>query len=161
MERLQSLIKMIFQYSQETAAAAQILISATVAIIGGWSPGIQVFVILIFLDYLAGFLRAAKNGNLNSTVGFMGVVKKTGYFIILALFFQLGNWVGNTTEQAMFARNLVVNIFIINEAVSVFENVRNLDEDDYLPHGILELMEGILAEDLRKQLKELPDGYDD
>lgn len=160
MERVKYLIKMITQHSQESLVSIQLLVSFLIAVIGGWSNGLRIFVILIFLDYVAGFLRAAKCGNLNSTVGFNGLIKKTGYFVILALFFQMGDWVGNTNGQALFVRNLVVNIFIMNEAVSVLENLKHLGEDEYLPHGVVELLEGVLAEDIRKQLKDLPNKYE-
>lgn len=160
-EGLESLYKMLIQNSQETAVAFQVVVSFLVAIIGGWTTSLQVFVTLIFLDYVAGFLRAARRGNLNSTVGFMGIVKKTGYFVVLALFFQLGTWVGNTSNQAIFVRSLVVNIFIMNEAVSIIENIRHLDDEGYLPHGVIELLEAVLAEDLREKFKDLPNGYSD
>lgn len=158
-ESLQSLYNMLLQNSQEAAVAFQVIVSFLVAIVGGWTTSLQVFVTLIFLDYVAGFLRAARRGNLNSTVGFMGIIKKTGYFVVLALFFQLGTWIGDTSNQAILVRSLVVNIFIMNEAVSIIENIRHLDDEGYLPHGVIELLEAVLAEDLRQKFKDLPDKY--
>jgi len=147
---------MLIQNSQETAIAVQIIGAAVVTIIGGWSQILEIFVIMICLDYAAGTLRAAKNGQLNSTVGFMGLLKKTGYFVVIAMFFQLGTWVGSTNADALFVRGLIVNLFIMNEAVSVLENIRYLGGEDYLPHGVVELLEGILADDIRQNLKDLP-----
>lgn len=154
------LYNMFIQNSQEAAVAFQVIVSFLVAIVGGWTTSLQVFVTLMFLDYVAGFLRAAKRGNLNSTVGYLGIIKKTGYFVVLALFFQLGTWIGNTSGQAIFVRSMVVNLFIMNEAISIMENIRDLGNDDgYLPHGVIELLEVILAEDIRSRFKELPDRY--
>lgn len=160
-DALKNIYKMIAMHSQETAAFVQALVAVGVAVLGGWGATLQVFVILMFLDYVAGILRAAKNGNMNSTVGMMGVVKKTGYLLIIATFFQIGTLVGPSMSEAYFVRTLILNIFIINEAVSVIENVRHFGDKGYLPHGIIELLEGVLAEDLRQQLKSLPSGYDD
>lgn len=159
-EGAKSVYKMLLQNSQEAAVAAQVIVSFLVAIIGGWTTSLQVFVTLMFLDYIAGFLRAARKGNLNSTVGYLGILKKTGYFVVLALFFQLGTWIGDTTDQAIFVRSMVVNLFIMNESISILENIRHLDDDkSYLPHGVIELLEVVLAEDLRDRFKDLPNNY--
>lgn len=160
-ESSKNFYSMLLGHSQETAAVVQALVAFGVAVMGGWGATLQVFVILMFLDYVAGVLRAARRGCLNSTVGMMGVVKKTGYLLVIATFFQIGTLIGPSQSEAYFVRTLVLNIFIINEAVSVIENVRHFQDDNYLPHGVVELLEGVLAEDLRKQLKDLPSGYDD
>lgn len=152
-DRFKDLFKMLIQNSQETAVALQVGAAFLGAIIGGWTGTIQVFIILVGLDYMAGFLRAAKNGVLNSTAGFFGIAKKLGYFIIIAMFFQVGQWVGTTNADAMFVRDLVVNLFIVNELVSILENVRHLGDENYLPHGVVELLETLIADDVRQKLK--------
>jgi len=152
-EHIKEFYNMMLVNSQETAVALQIGAAFLGAIIGGWTGTIQVFIILVGLDYMAGFLRAAKNGVLNSTAGFYGIAKKLGYFIVIAMFFQVGQWIGNTQMDAMFVRGLVVNLFIMNELVSILENVRHLGDDEYLPHGIIELLEGVIADDVRQKLK--------
>jgi len=161
MERLKFLYNMIISNSQETLVAVQLTAAFLGAIIGGWTGTIQVFIILVCLDYLAGFLRAAKNGHLNSTAGFFGIAKKLGYFIVIAMFYQVGQWIGSNGSEAIFVRGLVVNLFIMNELVSILENVRHLGDDtEYLPHGIVELLEQLVADDIRQRLRELPSDPD-
>lgn len=152
---------MLSENSQASVAAAQIIISGLIALVGGWTISLQVFVAIICLDYIAGTLRAAKRGRLNSTIGFNGMLKKTGYFVVFATFFQLGTWVGETNGQALLIRDMIVGIFIMNETVSIIENIQHLDDDTYLPHGVIELLEAIFAENLRSQLKDLPKSYDE
>jgi len=146
---------MVIQHSQETAVFFQVTLAFLGAIIGGWTGTIKVFIILVGLDYLAGWLRAASNGVLNRTAGFIGIVKKLGYFVVIAMFYQVGQWIGTTNGDAMFVRAMVVNLFILNELVSILENVRHLADGDntYLPHGVIELLEFLIADDVRQKFK--------
>lgn len=154
-QHFKDIYNMVIQHSQETAVLIQITTAFLGAIIGGWTGTIQVFMILVGLDYMAGWLRAAKNGVLNSTAGYRGIVKKLGYFIVIAMFFQVGQWIGTTNADAMFVRAMVVNLFIMNELVSILENIRHLadEEQNYLPHGVVELLETLIADDIRQKLK--------
>lgn len=154
-DHFKNFYNMLVNHSQETAAFLQAMAAFLGAIIGGWTGTIEVFIILVGLDYLAGWLRAAKNGVLNSTAGFLGIVKKLGYFVVIAMFFQVGQWIGTTNGHAMFVRTIVVNLFILNEIVSILENIRHLADDGetYLPHGLVELLETVIADDVRQKLK--------
>jgi len=152
-DHFKDVYKMLLQNSQETMAAAQIFAAFFGAVIGGWTGTIQIFIILIGLDYFAGILRAVKTGKLNSTAGWLGIVKKMGYFVVIAMFFQVGLWIGSSTADAMFVRTIVVNMFIVNELVSILENVKHLGDEDYLPHGVIEMLETIIADDVRQKLK--------
>jgi len=158
MQFLQNFYNMVTHYSQEIAAVLQVIAAATATIIGGYNGDIQVLIIVMFLDYIAGIIRAGSNGVLNSKAGWLGIMKKASYFVIIALFFQIGQWIGSNPGQAIFVRGMVVNLLIINEAVSVLENIRHVGDENYLPHGIVELLEGLIAEDVREKIKmgELP-----
>ncbi len=52
---------------------------------GGWTMPLQILVAFISFDYLAGLGAAFVDKRLDSSVGFRGIVKKMGYFMVVAV----------------------------------------------------------------------------
>lgn len=125
--------------------AAQLFIAVILTVFGEWTTFVQVFVILISLDYITGVFRGIKNGALNSTIGLTGIVKKLGYFVAIAAFYQIGIMFG----EGDLIRRAVLNLFIINEFVSVLENLAALGgrNSSYLPKGVIELAEALIQQE--------------
>lgn len=94
------------------------LATTLVYFLGGWDVAIQVLLIVVFLDYLSGILKAIYNKKLNSEIGLKGIVKKLGYFIIVAVAVILDRVMGNTGA----IRTLVIYFFVANEGISILEN---------------------------------------
>lgn len=94
------------------------LATTLVYFLGGWDVAIQVLLLVVCLDYLSGVLKAIYNKKLNSEIGLKGIVKKIGYFIIVAVAVVLDRVMGNTGA----IRTLVIYFFVANEGISILEN---------------------------------------
>lgn len=128
----------------ELTILRQLIIAASIVFIGEWTTLLRVFIILLVLDYLSGLFKAVKTCNVNSYLGMLGIVKKLGYLIVISAFYQLGIMLG----EPEVIKNAVLVIFIVNEFVSILENLSELEGDDanYLPKGVIELAEEIVAD---------------
>jgi len=136
--------------SQESVAFGQLLVAGVVALIGGWSQTFQILVSLMFLDYLSGVLKGFYKGELSSALGYRGLVKKTGYLVIVATFFQVGQYLGASASDAVFVRSLAMNALIINEVLSIAENTRQIGSDEKstkIPKGLVDVLEKALSDE--------------
>lgn len=52
---------------------------------GGWTVPLKILVVFISFDYLAGLGAAFVGKRLDSSVGIKGVIKKLGYFMLVAV----------------------------------------------------------------------------
>ena len=90
---------------------------------GSWDLALQVLIVFMVLDYVTGVLYAFISNQLNSEVGFKGLVKKLMILVVLIIGVMLdrilgtGNWV---------LRTLVCYFYIANEGISLLENVANI-----------------------------------
>ena len=90
---------------------------------GSWDLALQVLIVFMILDYVTGVLYAFISNQLNSEVGFKGLVKKLMILVVLIIGVMLdrilgtGNWV---------SRTLVCYFYIANEGISLLENVANI-----------------------------------
>lgn len=138
--------------------AGQLFTGFLVAVFGEWTTALQVLAIMIGIDYLTGIARAWLNPEeqLDSDIGFTGIVKKVGYFCLVAIVFQLGLWMSESMATAMFLRSWVVGALIVNEAVSAFENIARFGDGsgDYLPASVISFAEEIVKKEL-----DLPQSY--
>lgn len=92
-------------------------------VFGSWDLALQVLIVFMILDYGTGVLYAFLNNQLNSEVGFKGLVKKMMILVVLIIGVMVdrilgtGNWV---------FRTLVAYFYIANEGISLLENVANI-----------------------------------
>jgi toxin secretion/phage lysis holin len=89
-----------------------------VGLMGGWDVALQVLVLFVVLDYITGVAAAFVQKKLDSSVGFCGILKKVGIFVVVAL----GASLDSLTGQAVM-RSLVIFFYIANEGLSVLENL--------------------------------------
>lgn len=80
---------------------------------------------LMVIDYITGLMVAAahkskksKNGNLSSSVGFEGIVKKAGILTVIYLCVRL-----DMILNIEYTAEMVVFFFIANETISILENL--------------------------------------
>ena len=95
-------------------------------LLGGWDTGVQVLITLMAIDYVCGLLVAgyfkksgkSENGALDSRAGYAGLMKKMGILLAVLLSAALDRYLAID-----FARNAVILFYILNEALSVIENL--------------------------------------
>ena len=86
--------------------------------LGGWDVALQVLIVIVILDYVSGLCNAMYNKKLSSAIGLKGIIKKVGYFVIVALSVILDKILGNSGAL----RTLVIYFFVANEGISILEN---------------------------------------
>lgn len=90
---------------------------------GSWDLALQVLIVFMILDYGTGVLYAYLTDQLNSEVGFKGLVKKCMILVVLIIGVMLDRILGTGT---WVFRTLVAYFYIANEGISLLENVGNI-----------------------------------
>lgn len=104
-------------------AIVAILATFFTYLFGSWDLALQVLIVFMILDYGTGVLYAYLTDQLNSEVGFKGLVKKCMILVVLIIGVMLDRIVGNGT---WVFRTLVAYFYIANEGISLLENVGNI-----------------------------------
>ena len=80
-----------------------------------WMKTLLAFIVI---DYLSGVIAAYINHELSSRVGFIGILKKTMYFFVLAV----AHCVDVATGAGGVLQGIAVGVLISNEGISILEN---------------------------------------
>lgn len=100
-----------------------IKLSATVvggtltALLGGWDMLLQALVFLVVCDYVIGVIAAALNKEINSSIGYVGILKKILIFIVIGVCYTLDQALGSE-----FIRSMAIWFYLGNEGISIAEN---------------------------------------
>jgi len=84
---------------------------------------LEILIIVMVLDYITGVASAFKTKTVNSSEGYMGIIKKASIFIIIILASQLDRMAGSNNQVF---RNCTAFFFIANDSLSILENVGEL-----------------------------------
>ncbi|MBE6072025.1 MAG: phage holin family protein [Clostridium butyricum] len=102
--------------------------------LGILSPIIVMLIIVLIIDYLTGMLSAFQSNVLNSKTGLWGIVKKLLYGVAVAVGMIVDWTIINVAEvvninmrMTTFFGLLVAIWLIINELISILENLMKLD----------------------------------
>ena len=88
-------------------------------LIGAWDTALIVLVLFMALDYITGVIRAYINKNLSSSVGLIGIARKSLIFIVLIVSVLLDRLLNSET---WVFRTLVAYFYIANERISLLKN---------------------------------------
>lgn len=99
---------------------------ALATLLGGFDMGLQTLLICMVIDYATGIIVAGvfhkssktENGSLESATGFKGLMKKVAILFVVAVGACIDKTVGTT-----FLRDSIVIGFMLNEVLSIIENV--------------------------------------
>jgi toxin secretion/phage lysis holin len=103
---------------------------------GGWSMPLQVLVAVITIDYLTGLGAAYVGKRLDSRIGARGIVKKVGYFALVALAHLLDQGTG---MSAPVLQTATIWFLIANEGISITENLGEIGVP--IPKVLLDALE--------------------
>src|SRR5690606_4744017 len=85
---------------------------------GGWNALLGVLLAFVVADYLTGVAAAAVEGKLNSAIGFKGIAKKVGVFLVVA--------VAHLADTVLGDQSLIMDAaifwYLANELLSITEN---------------------------------------
>lgn len=96
------------------------------AAFGGWNHFLTTLVFFMGVDFITGMIvagvfkksRKTANGALESNIGWKGLIKKGVAMLVVLIAHRLDMVIGST-----FIRDSVVIAFILNELISITENV--------------------------------------
>lgn len=94
------------------------LATMLVYFLGGWDIALKILLTVVVIDYITGVLKAIYERDLNSSIGAKGIIKKVGYFMVVAVAVILDRITGETGA----IRTLVIYFFVANEGISILEN---------------------------------------
>lgn len=114
-----------------------VILTSIVYLLGGFDIALQSLIIVIVIDYLTGIASAIYNKELNSSVGFKGIIKKFSYLLIVALSVVIDN----ITGQSGLVRTLVIYFFVANDGLSIIENMAKMNIK--LPQKLVDCLEQI------------------
>ena len=108
-------------------AAAGILGSGIASLFGGWDTALVTLVWFMAIDYVTGMLVAGvfhkspktPGGGLESRAGWKGLIRKGVTLLVVLVATRLDLLIGNNS----FIRDAVVIAFVINETMSIIENL--------------------------------------
>lgn len=109
------------------------LLAAILAAVGAYfkelTAPLMVLLAVMIVDYISGISAAWVKGQLSSHVGFIGIVKKVCYLVIVAVGVAMdyviniiGGQFGADLKGVYFVGLLVIVWLIINECISILEN---------------------------------------
>lgn len=86
----------------------------------GWFDKLMLCLLsLMVLDYTAGILKAKYKKNINSKIGFKGILKKAMILMVVVL----ASVLQKAISEAIPLREVVLMFYIANEGISIIENL--------------------------------------
>ena len=110
------------------------------------APDVWLMTLLAFIaiDYISGVIAAYINQKLSSRVGFIGILKKTMYFFVVAV----AHCVDVATGAGGVLQGIAVGVLISNEGISILENCAKCGIP--IPDRLIRALEQIKGEDEKK-----------
>lgn len=91
---------------------------------GEWNQLLNVFLVMIIIDYLTGVLASLKEGSgLDSKTGFWGLARKALMFLVILLGHQIDLLLGTDVEMV---KSGAIYFYMTNELISITENYGRL-----------------------------------
>ena len=115
----------------------QVIFTAALAALTSYLGVIAIPVIILtaamITDYITGMISAWHSSELSSKKGIFGIIKKTSYLALVCvgmgvdwLIYSGLNQAGISTENSVFFGVLVTIWLIINELISILENLKSI-----------------------------------
>lgn len=103
--------------------------------LGGADVWLKMLLLMVIIDYISGVAAAWVAGNMSSSKGFMGIIKKVMYFFIVAV----AHCIDVATNAGGVLRNLTIGFLLANEGISVLENCGRCGVP--LPQKLIDVLE--------------------
>ena len=112
------------------------------------APDIWLLTLLAFIviDYISGVIAAYIHHELSSQVGFIGILKKTMYFFVVAV----AHCVDVATGAGGVLQGIAVGLLISNEGISILENCAECGIP--IPEKLIRALEQIRGDEQEKKI---------
>lgn len=93
------------------------------AAVGGFDTLFIILCLLMVIDYVTGLMKAIYNKNLDSRVGLFGIFKKIVIILIIVVAVCIDKLFILKGVEHEFIRDIVIMFYVINEIISILENI--------------------------------------
>lgn len=107
-------------------------------LLGGWDSISKCLVLFILLDWFTGLSSALYNGHASSQKGFKGVIKMVAKILAVFVSAIMQDYL------ALPVRDFVVMFFVLNDGLSIVENLGEIIE---MPPAIKRALESLRGDD--------------
>ncbi len=94
------------------------IVSALNYFLGGFDMSLKVLIALTILDFITGILAAVYKRKVDSNIGYKGVIRKTGMYVMVCMAYLLDAVLGTTG----ILRGAMIGFYIAVEGISIVEN---------------------------------------
>ena len=109
---------------------------------GAWHISLTILLVFMAIDLVTGVMKGAYQGKLRSAVGYKGMIRKGGIFVVIIL----ANLLDVMTGSGMpVFRTMAVFFYIGNEGLSILENLGQMGVK--VPKGIASKIEQLSKEE--------------
>jgi len=109
------------------------ILGGLIYLLGGWDMALEVFCIMVGLDYITGIMKGISNKNLSSYLGLKGIFKKICLFILIAVAVQIEK----ITNQPESIHIVVTYMLVGYEGISILENINDMGFKIPIVHDLL------------------------
>lgn len=124
------------------------LFSTIFFITGGRDKFIYCLLAVMGIDYVTGIIKSIMKGNLNSKVGFKGLLKKIFMLLIVALMDQIDQLLEIRSMQYN-CRYVAICFYTANEGLSILENA--VDAGLKVPKQLRNILEQCKEKQIKKE----------
>ncbi|MDT2394355.1 phage holin family protein [Enterococcus avium] len=107
------------KYMNAASVFTGVLGGVVVSWLGGMDAILHALVALVIVDYLTGLLKAWHLKEINSKVGFVGLIKKVLIFVVIAISVEVEKVIGDSIPL----REVMIMFYLANEGISFLENI--------------------------------------
>lgn len=108
-------------------------------LLGGYDLILKTMIMLTIFDMVTGVVNGIYNQKLDSHICSKGIVKKVYIYITIGFAVVIDNWLNN----AIPLREVVLTFYIVNEGLSVLENIgKVIDYPEQLKQVFEQLRDG-------------------
>lgn len=118
--------------------------------IGGVDNAFIGLLSFMLFDYVTGWIKAYKAGNLNSQVARYGITKKALILIVVAMS-NIVDIIMHTTTMSVNCRFIIICFYIGNEGLSILENVALMGVS--VPNKLKKVLEQYKNEEVKVEAK--------
>lgn len=107
------------KYWNEASIVVGVVGGVVAKLLGGMDGILHALLFVVVVDYVTGLIKAYFQKDLNSEVGFKGLIKKVLIFVVIAVSVETEKIIGD----AIPLREIVIMFYLSNEGISFLENV--------------------------------------
>lgn len=108
---------------------------------GTWDVALSVLIAFMVMDYLTGVIKAFVNKEVSSSIGLVGIARKSLILLVLIVAVLLDRLINSGT---WLFRTIVYYFYIANEGISLLENTiaMGLPVPEQIKDALIQLKEG-------------------